>query len=263
VNKSKDWSLRKKMMARATRSPSYPSISLPEAITRLQAFWDNEGNNPADREVIAQAIGYSSRNGSSDAVIAAMSQYGLFEETTNKHLRVSELGLDIILNEAGDDRRAYAIKKSALLPDLFNELATQFKDNKASDRNLEYYLVKRGFNPTAASKAIRSYRDTISFMNKEAHNLRMTNPIERSEETVQSQLIPTTSYSEFSSMQNTIEPRTVRIPIDDETDVELLFRGQLTDEVIETVIEHLEIMKKRFAKRGRSSMSDREETIEF
>lgn len=163
-------------MSRAPRSPSYPSISLPDAIERLRTLFDIEGTNPADREVIAQALGYKSRNGASDAVIAAMGHYGLFDDAGNRQLRISSIGLDIILAGFGDRERANAVQQAATLPELFTELSAQYGDGKVSNRNLESYLVKNGFNPQAAAKAAKAYRDTVDFVSMETQGLRAISP---------------------------------------------------------------------------------------
>src|SRR5688572_1801414 len=102
-------------------SQRYPTHSLPDTLERLQRFYDSEGINPADRVVIAQAIGYTSRNGASDAFISAMAHYGLIEDTDNQMARISEIGIDILEGDA--TTRATAIEKAERNPELFSELS--------------------------------------------------------------------------------------------------------------------------------------------
>jgi hypothetical protein len=104
----------------------------------LRTLYDSEGVTPADREVIVQALGYSSRNGASDSVLAALGYYGLLDETSDRRLKVNRRGLDILLGESGDPERARAIQEAATLPELFAELSKQFGDGKYSNRNVGY-----------------------------------------------------------------------------------------------------------------------------
>ncbi len=238
------------------RSPSYPAISLPEAIVRLRALYEHEGNSPADREVIAQAIGYSSRNGASDAVIAALGHYGLLEETNNRQqLRISRIGLDIVLGEIGDADRAQAIIEAANQPILFQDLSNQYPDGRFTTRNVESFLVKNGFNPSAATKASRSYRETIDFVSQETASANTVQEVDPTGEINSSHSVisnASRSLSETSGRNLPEDQSEWVLPVDDDLDVRLMFRGRLTNEHIESLIEMLEVHKRRLAKKGKS-----------
>ena len=49
------------------------------------------------------------------------------------------------------------------------------------------------------------------------------------------------------------------IPIDKDFKVQLIFKGELTDDRIETLIEYLRIMQKRFSGRQQSRFSDQDD----
>lgn len=250
-------------MTKTPRSPSYPAISLPEAVVRLQAIYDKEGTSPADREVIAQSMGYSGRSGSSDSVIAALSHFGLLEDAGNRALRISRSGLDIVLGEFGEIERANAVREAAEKPTLFLELARQFGGSRFSDRNVETFLIKNGFNQNAAARAAKAYRDTIEFVEQETRGLRSDSSRSVLQEGSQPTISDTSagSLASASAEQGTPEQlssdRSVWIlPVDDDKEVRLDFRGPLTSDEIETLIEQLAIIQKRIARREQRSSSD-------
>ena len=149
------------------RSPNYPVLSLGEAITRAQTVFERENTHPADREVIARSLGYGGLNGASLGVISALIKYGLLEQDGDQ-LRVRPAALDILVHQTGEPERVAAIQKAAFTPALFSELYDLYGDRLPSDHSLRAYLVKKGFNPKTVDGVIRSYRDTISFLENEA-----------------------------------------------------------------------------------------------
>jgi hypothetical protein len=150
------------------RSPNYPIISLADAVGRIQQIYDKERTHPADKEVIAKALGYGSLNGLSRSILSALIKYELLTEDGADMYKVSNDALDILLRSSGQPERVGAITKAAFGPQLFSELRGQFGTSLPSDENLKAYLVKRGFNPNTVNNVIRSYRDTVEYVNQEA-----------------------------------------------------------------------------------------------
>ena len=70
-------------MARV-RSPNYPAISLPDALTRVKTIHDAEQHLAAPRNVIAKHLGYNGLNGAALTTISAISKYGLLEDARIK-----------------------------------------------------------------------------------------------------------------------------------------------------------------------------------
>jgi hypothetical protein len=149
-----------------TRSPNYPAIGLGEAVQRIQPIYEKEFKHPADREVIAAHLGYSGLNGASWALTSALIKYGLLE-AVGKQLKVSEDAIDVIIHPKGAEERVEAVERMAFLPTLFNELRTLYGDTPPSDNNLMAYLIKNNFNPKSVGDVIRSYRDTLEFVEAE------------------------------------------------------------------------------------------------
>jgi hypothetical protein len=149
------------------RSPNYPIISLADAVGRVQLIYEKERQHPADKLVVAKALGYGSLNGLSRSIVSALVKYGLLTETKDQ-LKVSMEALDILLHSAGEPERVAAIQRAAYMPPLFSELRATFDNSLPSDENLRAFLVKKGFNPNTVSNVIRAYRDTVLFANQEA-----------------------------------------------------------------------------------------------
>lgn len=152
------------------RSPKYPMLGLPEALKQIELVWSKNQMHAAPREVIAKALGYNTLHGKSLRLIAALIQYGLLEQV-GKELRVSQLAMQYLHPESEEEKKA-ALRKAAAEPALFGRLEEKFPGGTPSDELVLNYLARQRFLPQAAQKALRAYRDTIEFVEKECgyHN---------------------------------------------------------------------------------------------
>ena len=151
-------------MAR-TRSPNYPTISLPDAIDRVRKVYQKEHLHKADPEVVCKAMGYTGVNGASLGVLSALKKYLLLEEV-GKELKVSTLALSILVDPPNSAERQGSIRSAAAAPALFATLFDEFGDSPPSDENLRAFLLKRNFAQTAVDTPIRTYRETLSFVSE-------------------------------------------------------------------------------------------------
>lgn len=144
------------------RSPSYPGITLEQAIDRARVIYENEGRNAAPFEAILDHWGYSPRSGAGSVVLAALRKYGLliYEGKTAK---LSDLALTILWNEDDTLERQEAIRQAALEPSIQAELWRQYDGHLPSDATLKLELRKRGFAETAIPEFINIFRSTIAF----------------------------------------------------------------------------------------------------
>lgn len=149
-----------------TRSPNYPAISLKEAVDRLRVIYETQRRYPATRELLATLMGYKSLNGASATMVSALAKYGLIEGHGD-NLRVSEMGQDLILHRKGDPEYTTALRTSAFMPTFFRELRDEYPYGLPGEHAIRATLIKRGFNPKAIDGAIRSYRDTMDFVDAE------------------------------------------------------------------------------------------------
>jgi hypothetical protein len=145
-------------MDKRIRSPNYPAISLPEAITRVTALYRAIHTHSAPRDVVAKGMGYTSLNGASATAISALHKYGLLERD-GEDVKVSERALSI-LHPHTPEEKAKAIMASAGEPALFAELAERFPGAMPNEELLRNFLVRKGFAPGAIGQVIAAYRDT-------------------------------------------------------------------------------------------------------
>ncbi len=149
------------------RSPSYPSVSLKEAVERATMIWKKDYQNPIPRRVAAEHMGYQSLNGKSLGVLSALLKFGLLEGRGDE-TRISDLALQIIAHPSGSPERTAALKEASALPELFAEIDGRFNEGKASDQAIRSYLLTQRFIPAGAEAAIRAYRETKQFVSAES-----------------------------------------------------------------------------------------------
>lgn len=149
-------------MAKRTRSPNYPSISLPAAFDRLDKLWAEVGSHLAPRDVVLTSMGYSSANGASLSVLSAVQKYGLLDREGDE-FKISQRGVQYLHPESAEERRQ-TIQDAAQEPKLFAELDERFSGGPASDDLIRNHLIRKGFSVSAASTALLSYRETLAFV---------------------------------------------------------------------------------------------------
>jgi hypothetical protein len=240
-----------------TRSPNYPIISLPDAVQRIQRVYESEHTHLATRDVIARALGYGGINGASAGLVSALAKYGLLEVVKEQY-RVSETALDILLHPKGDPERVRAIQGAALAPSLFKELHGHYDGRLPSDVNLRAYLVKRGFNPKTVDGVIRVYRDTIEFVDGETQfadaeasdDLHVETPMQTqgATETREKKLEPLSVFSRMNPVNTGTNEQVLVVPIADDCEIHVLFRGRVTQERLDYFAEWVTLFKKRFPK---------------
>lgn len=147
------------------RSPNYPSLTLEEALKRTRKIYDAEHTHPAPKEVVANALGYSTLNGTSLTVLGALTRYGLLEKAGTDGLKVSDDAVTALELDEGHPLRCQAFERLAFNPTLFAELKERFGDELPSDVNLKHYLIQqKGFLPKAAEDVIRVYRENLELV---------------------------------------------------------------------------------------------------
>lgn len=147
----------------ATRSPNYPQADLGEAIEGIRKIWNEDGKNKVAAEAAIHHLGYTSMNGAAQVSLSVLKKYGLLESKDGK-VWVSDLAVDLL--EGRDNPSVYrtALVKAAFLPALFQELRNDFPDSIPSPDSLRFHLIKQGFNPEAATKAAKAYRETMELV---------------------------------------------------------------------------------------------------
>jgi hypothetical protein len=145
-----------------SRSPNYPSMSLPQALAHAKTLWAKEGRTSVSPVILAKHMGYSSLSGPARTKIAALKQYGLLNEGKDG-FHLSELALSILHHPEGSPEQEDGITVAAFAPDLFRELAQTHA--AASDDALRAHLItKRRFTDSGAREAAKAFRETMELV---------------------------------------------------------------------------------------------------
>jgi hypothetical protein len=141
------------------RSPNYPAIGLGEAVKLARALWERERKTAVAPEVAVKSWGYSALSGHARIKLAAVKKFQLISDE-GRGVRVSDLALEILPFPDGSSEQLPALRRAALAPELFQELAVNFLhgSDDAIRRELTY---RRSFLDDGASSAIKAFRETV------------------------------------------------------------------------------------------------------
>ena len=148
------------------RSPSYPNMSLGDAIAAVAKIEKPYRLSPVDREVAAKLIGYSGISGPSSKSLAALASYGLVERAGKGEMRVTGRA-SAILHPNDPQERRESLVAAAFEPNLFRELRDRWPGMIPPEEGIVTYLHRKGFNQTAIRPAMKAYRDTLVYLEQE------------------------------------------------------------------------------------------------
>jgi hypothetical protein len=148
----------------STRSPSYPSVDLGEAVRMMLGIFEKEGRTPVKEEVAVTRMGYGGMNGASQKALSSLRKYGLVEDVPGG-VKVTQDGIVIAAHKSSPnhpDRKA-ALRRSAFSVELFSDI---FRDFGAapSEENLAAQLTIKGFSAEGSVRAARAYRATMELV---------------------------------------------------------------------------------------------------
>lgn len=151
----------------AVRSPSYPSMSLADAITAAGKIEAQYRSSKVDREAGAKLIGYSGLSGPANKALAALAQYGLVERAGKGEMRVTDRARAILHPDNLEEKRR-ELRAAAMEPALFKEMQERWPNMIPPEDGVITYFNRRGFNPSAIRPAAKAYLQTLLFLEEEA-----------------------------------------------------------------------------------------------
>ena len=149
--------------ANKIRSPSYPTMSLADAVEAVRKIEGQYRSSDVDRTVAAKLLGYSGITGASASVMAALAHFGLVERAGKGHLRVTARARAILHPQSPAEKRENLFA-AALAPDLFRELQERFPDMIPPEDGVVTHLNRQGFNPSAVRPAAKAYLSTLTYL---------------------------------------------------------------------------------------------------
>jgi len=237
------------------RSPNYPGMALPAALTAIRQVYDKERRSAVTLELIAKALGHQALSGPATSKVAALRQYGLLEGAGNGKYRVADEAMTLLLKKPGDPEYDQALRRAALTPPLFAELQEALPD--ASEDALRFHLVKeRKFSEEGATRVIKSFRETISVAKLGADSYTDRSPDGSGADRIEER--PRRSGAPDETWQRMFAPDppaaradsvTYSWPLEDAERLEVVFVGNTgkrpTRRDLEAAIDYLELIKKR------------------
>ncbi|MEO0384856.1 MAG: hypothetical protein AAF234_15020 [Pseudomonadota bacterium] len=146
------------------RSPSYPNMSLRDAVGAVAKIEGLYRAAPVDREAAARLLGYSSLSGPANKALAALASYGLLERAGKGETRVTSRAQGIIHAENDEERRENLLA-AASEPKLFMELRDRFAGIAVPPEDgVVTYLNRQEFNPSAVKPAAKAFLQTMTYI---------------------------------------------------------------------------------------------------
>lgn len=143
------------------RSPSFPFISLRDAVEKAKVLQKEEGRNSASYAVTVAHWKYGAKSSGGKRMVAALRAYGLLDVDQQGRYKLTPAALQIVLDTP---ERAQALRDAALRPTWFQKMWERHGVDLPSDKNLKNTLyLMDGFTEDAADDFIKAYRDTIEF----------------------------------------------------------------------------------------------------
>lgn len=149
------------------RSPSYPLISLEQALRRLQAIYANAGDREIEQTGVLRAWSAPAAQGKVLSYFAALKHYGLLDTVAPRRYRVSPLGLKISKSRAAPYE---LFREAALLPQIFREIYDRFGIDGATESAVCKFLIDdrlarsvAPFSDTGAKEAHRIFHRNVAF----------------------------------------------------------------------------------------------------
>ncbi len=144
------------------RSPSFPFISLREAVDRARLFFEVNRRLPVQKEIAVKHWGYSPKSSGANQTIAALSAFALLEE--DGVVRLTERAVHILQEPEGSPKWAVLVRQVALAPPVHSKLWERYGADLPADKALASYLTEElGFNPKSVDGFLATYKETLDF----------------------------------------------------------------------------------------------------
>lgn len=149
------------------RSPAYPAFGLQTAVAKLQAVHQAIKRSAASTDAIKRALGYNTKTSHAVRALSGLIQFGLLEEeagATERRLKLSEAGLNIVLRRDSDPVRMGLVRDAALKPTVYGQLAGIWTAGSSGEDALSgFLLIERNFNPTVVPRIVRDFKATYQY----------------------------------------------------------------------------------------------------
>lgn len=155
------------MSSKPVRSPSYPNLSLKEALDAVKKIETQYRSATVARADAAKLIGFGSLSGPANQALAALAAYGLLERAGKGDTRVTERAR-AILHPGNGEERLENLSAAAWAPSLFMDLRERFPGVPVPPEDgVITYLNRKGFNPNSIRRATQAFLRTCEYMQEQ------------------------------------------------------------------------------------------------
>ncbi len=162
------------------RSPNFPVVDLPTAIDAVGKIYLKEKRGKFPRESAARHLGYTSINGRSLGMIAALRAYGLLDGRGND-LAVTPDAIALLEAPQDSHDRLEALERSISAPPMFQRIMEQYPTG-TSPQTLKWWLIQQGFSSDGAEKATDIYLRTRELVTRNQGAYELATDAERDEQ---------------------------------------------------------------------------------
>ena len=156
------------------RSPSFPFISLPDALKRLEAFDQTFGRHPAPAS--KSGLAWGMKEGSSQAfqTLAALKSFGLlgYEGSANAPQSISDGRCANLSEGAARFDKKEVVRRIATKPVQFQKFWSVWGADRPPDPIcLDDLMLKHSFTDGAAHNFLKVYDETVAFAGLSSHDV--------------------------------------------------------------------------------------------
>jgi hypothetical protein len=150
------------------RGPSYPALTIEEALRKADQFWNAEKRSTAPMAAAAGHWGYSSTSSSGKVAVAALLHFGLMVDigaSAARTVKLTPRALDIILDMPNSPKRLEALRDAVRTPKLYADIMAKWPASELpSDQTLRYYLVReKNFNEASVEGFLKDFRASLAY----------------------------------------------------------------------------------------------------
>ncbi len=249
------------------RSPSYPVLTIDDAIERARRVYEADRRAFATFENVASNMGYGAtkKGGRTGRAVAALKQYGLLEEKGGQY-RISDTAFRILELPEDAPERARLVSEAALRPPIVRKILSHYAGQLPSDATLRSHLViDEGFNPDSARDFIRVVRRTVELVNPSEADYNAPDaggpkgqsepagatPMQQQQPATNAgeQFVPSNRVRFFTEDGRPLAGRRsteIAIPLSRGSEAKVTIVGDATQEAIEKLVQYLKLSKDTF-----------------
>jgi hypothetical protein len=162
------------------RSPNFPVIDLATAIDAVGKIYARESRGKFPQLSAATHLGYTSINGRSLGMFAALRAYGLIEGRGDD-LALTADAIALIEAPSDSEDRAAALTRAFAGPPMFNRIQEKYPE-PPSDQTLKWWLIQQGFTADGAVKASQIFLESRKLVTRIEWEYEQVTDLEREEQ---------------------------------------------------------------------------------